>query len=101
MKTFPSISPKRVILSVTNVHSVEEELWSSTYGLKGRIDASIEVQIHPIGRLSKTHRHVPLEIKTGFPSRSAEHIAQTILYAVLMEERYGEPCPDAYDGGCL
>lgn len=41
---------------------------------------------------SQTHP-TPLELKTGRSTQVMEHRAQTILYTLLMEERYGTPVP--------
>lgn len=71
-------------VAVSRVLDVEEHLWSPTYGLKGMIDASIEIKFAP-NRQTFT---IPLELKTGRASRFISHRAQTILYTLLMSDRY-------------
>lgn len=70
----------------------EEMIWSPSYGLKGVVDASVEsriIQNH--GLFSDNSQWVlPMEIKTGRATNVSEHRAQTILYTLLMSERYGK-----------
>lgn len=82
---------------------MEEDIWSPTYGLKGKIDASVQVLIRKeperssalgkngsSGACGETYSWtMPLEIKTGRAVGVLEHRAQTILYTLLMAERYG------------
>ncbi|PNS19935.1 DNA replication ATP-dependent helicase/nuclease dna2 [Sphaceloma murrayae] len=76
---------KTVGLSVTKLLDVEEHVWSPTYGLKGNIDATVEVTIEDEeGRRNLT---VPFEVKTG-KYQSAAHRAQTALYTLLLSDRY-------------
>lgn len=87
------------LLAVAQVLEVEEDIWSPAYGLKGKLDASItavvEKQQAPYsnrGQVKKTTSSgpMPFEIKTGNPtSRNIEYRAQTMLYTLLMSERYG------------
>ena len=87
------------LLAISEVLDVEEDIWSPTYGLKGKMDASItavvENQQAPFnnrGQIKKTTSSMPmpLEIKTGDPrNRNIEYRAQTMLYTLLMSERYG------------
>lgn len=87
------------LLAIAKVLDVEEDIWSPTYGLKGKLDASItaviETQRAPFnnrGRIEKTtcSGPMPLEIKTGDTNnRQIQYRAQTMLYALLMSERYG------------
>lgn len=72
-------------ISISRVLHVEDHIWSPTYGLKGMIDAAVEMTFWPN---SKT-LIVPLEIKTGKSSRFVSHRAQTALYSLLMSDRYG------------
>lgn len=67
---------------------VEEKVWSPVYGLKGMVDATVQVVMQDgVGERTLT---VPLELKTGrFPS--AAHRAQTALYTLLLSDRYGMP----------
>jgi len=87
------------LLAIADVLDVEEDIWSPTYGLKGKMDVSvtavIENQQAPFGDRGKIKKTtcsgpMPLEIKTGDPGRrNIEYRAQTMLYTLLMSERYG------------
>ncbi|ORY99917.1 DNA replication factor Dna2-domain-containing protein [Syncephalastrum racemosum] len=71
-------------ISISRVLHVEDHIWSPTYGLKGMIDAAVEMTFWPNSRTLI----VPLEIKTGKSSRFVSHRAQTALYSLLMSDRY-------------
>jgi DNA replication ATP-dependent helicase Dna2 len=81
------------LLAVTKLLDVEEDIWSPTYGLKGKLDVSVHAIIsdpnppfpHPI----ITSGPKPFEIKTGRSVAAMEHRAQTMLYTLLTAERYG------------
>lgn len=75
-------------MSVNKLLDVEEHVWSPMYGLKGNIDATVQVTMKD-GVKSDTLT-VPFEIKTGKNSSSATHRAQTALYTLLVSDRYGE-----------
>lgn len=135
---------------VTHVFDVEEEIWSPMYGLKGKMDVSVEVELQetevdrpawrggnhfvpgagagaqqqrsgtgpgptggagargdgPAGAGSAFYRRtqsaparkevktrytaiMPMEIKTGRSVDALEHRAQTMLYTLMMSDRYG------------
>ena len=76
---------KKIQLSVTKLLDVEEHVWSPTYGLKGNIDATVEVLMRDDQGLRKLT--VPFEVKTG-KHQSAAHRAQTALYTLLLSDRY-------------
>ncbi|KAI0249269.1 AAA domain-containing protein [Lactifluus subvellereus] len=77
-------------LAISSLHDVEEDIWSPTYGLRGKLDASVQaVVIRDSG--SPSSHPAPFEIKTGRAVAGLEHRAQTMLYTLLMQERYGEP----------
>ena len=78
---------KQVTLSVSKLLDVEEHIWSPVYGLKGNIDATIEVVMHDEEGMRTLA--VPLEVKTGKNTSSASHRAQTALYTLLLGDRYG------------
>ncbi|KAF3939552.1 hypothetical protein ABW19_dt0210524 [Dactylella cylindrospora] len=72
-------------MAIRKVLDVEEHIWSPKYGLKGNMDVSVEVGIEDAqGRSTLT---VPLELKTGKNTRLS-HRAQTMLYTLLMSDRY-------------
>ncbi|KAL9029588.1 MAG: hypothetical protein Q9196_002197 [Gyalolechia fulgens] len=74
------------ILSVNKLLEVEEKVWSPMYGLKGNVDASIQITTND-GSGEKVLT-VPFELKTG-KNANAAHKAQTALYTLLLSDRYG------------
>lgn len=74
-------------MSINKLLDVEEHIWSPIYGLKGNIDATVQVTLDDEGE-SKTLT-VPFELKTG-RNANASHRAQTALYTLLLSDRYGE-----------
>jgi DNA replication ATP-dependent helicase Dna2 len=87
------------LVAISQVLDVEEDIWSPTYGIKGKLDASItaviENQEAPFGNRGQVKKTVisgpmPFEIKTGEKgTREIQYRAQTMLYTLLMSERYG------------
>ncbi|KAI9271312.1 DNA replication factor Dna2-domain-containing protein [Sporodiniella umbellata] len=71
-------------VAISKVLDIEEHIWSPTYGLKGMIDASVQLKMSPTGQVLT----VPFELKTGKASGFLEHRAQTVLYTLLMSDRY-------------
>lgn len=100
-------SDAQSLLAITDLLDVEEDIWSPTYGLKGKIDATVHSIISRPKPLSNRINHyfpksaassareteivsgaVPFEIKTGRSIAGMEHRAQTMLYTLLIAERY-------------
>lgn len=87
------------LLAISEVLDIEEDILSPTYGLKGKLDATItaviENQQAPFnnhGQIKRTIRSgpMPFEIKSGNPNnKTIPYRAQTMLYTLLMSERYG------------
>ncbi|KAG1240644.1 hypothetical protein G6F68_017458 [Rhizopus microsporus] len=73
-------------VAISRVLDIEEHLWSPTYGLTGMIAASVQLKLSPTNRVLT----VPFELKTGRTSRFLSNRAQTILYTLLMSDRYGK-----------
>ncbi|KAI4278341.1 MAG: hypothetical protein L6R38_005276 [Xanthoria sp. 2 TBL-2021] len=72
-------------ISVNKLLGVEEKVWSPMYGLKGNVDASVQITMSDeSGDRTLT---VPFELKTGKHSNAA-HKAQTALYTLLLSDRY-------------
>ncbi|CEQ40945.1 SPOSA6832_02624, partial [Sporobolomyces salmonicolor] len=83
-----AVDTARSRLSLSATLAVEEDLWSPRYGLKGKIDVSISSNtVDSIGFSRKGTS--PFEIKTGRAIAGMEHRAQTMLYTLLMSDRYG------------
>ena len=76
-----------ILMSVNKLLDVEEHIWSPMYGLKGNIDATVQVCM----RDDEGERTlaVPMELKTGKNSTNSSHRAQTALYTLLLSDRYG------------
>ncbi len=83
-------SKTKALIAVTGLHDIEEEMWSPRYGIKGIVDASVEATIQE-GSSRGASQTLPFEIKTGRAVAAADHQAQTILYTLLMTERYRKP----------
>ncbi|EHK18219.1 uncharacterized protein TRIVIDRAFT_159356 [Trichoderma virens Gv29-8] len=75
----------RATIAVRKLLDVEEHVWSPMYGLKGNIDATVEVAMTD-GKQSQVLT-VPFEVKTGKHANS-NHMAQTALYTLLLSDRY-------------
>ncbi|KAI0105237.1 DNA replication factor Dna2-domain-containing protein [Nemania sp. FL0031] len=95
-KTFVSAFPRpdaivqgrngdKANMSVTKLLDVEEHVWSPMYGLKGNIDATVQVTMKE-GNQRRTLT-VPFEVKTG-KNATPSHMAQTALYNLLLSDRY-------------
>ncbi|KAF4610251.1 hypothetical protein D9613_010517 [Agrocybe pediades] len=83
-------------LAITRVLDVEEDIWSPRLGLKGKIDVTVEGLIQEVEDSPESGSSTalipspyPLELKTGRAAYSSlEHRAQTMLYTLLLSERY-------------
>ncbi|ETS78291.1 hypothetical protein PFICI_10353 [Pestalotiopsis fici W106-1] len=73
------------IMCVSKLLDVEEHVWSPMYGLKGNIDATVQVTMKD-GPKTRTLT-VPFEVKTG-KNATSNHQAQTSLYNLLLADRY-------------
>lgn len=73
---------------VNKILDIEEHIWSPIFGMKGNIDATVQVQIWDPTAMKQKTLVVPLELKTGRNSSVVSHRAQTILYTLLMTDRY-------------
>ncbi|KAI6101441.1 Dna2-domain-containing protein [Pisolithus croceorrhizus] len=87
-------------LAINEILDVEEDIWSPKYGLKGKLDASVQVVITETTTVQHAKKApvlsshtMPFEIKTGRSIAGMEHRAQTMLYTLLSEERYGVEVP--------
>ncbi|KAK6335585.1 Tripartite DNA replication factor [Orbilia brochopaga] len=73
-------------MAIRKVLDIEEHIWSPKYGLKGNIDVSVEVEVRDLK--DRSTLTVPLELKTGRNTKVMSHRAQTMLYTLLMSDRY-------------
>lgn len=74
-------------MSIRKLLDVEEHVWSPMYGLKGNIDATVEIMLKD--ESGESTLTVPFEVKTGRNNNNASHLAQTALYTLLLSDRYG------------
>ncbi|KAL8715291.1 MAG: hypothetical protein Q9220_001249, partial [cf. Caloplaca sp. 1 TL-2023] len=72
-------------IAIDKLLEVEEKVWSPMYGLKGNVDATVQIKTGD-GSDEKTLT-VPFELKTG-RNANAAHKAQTALYTLLLSDRY-------------
>lgn len=76
---------EKTSVCVSKLLDIEEHVWSPLYGLKGNIDATVQVTV------KNSHERrtltVPFEVKTG-KNVSESHQAQTMLYNLLLSDRY-------------
>ncbi|KAI5291738.1 Tripartite DNA replication factor [Ascosphaera aggregata] len=73
-------------ISINKLLEVEEHAWSPMYGLKGNVDATVQVSLQD-GK-EKRMLTIPLEFKTGIKDTSEVHRAQTAMYCLLLSDRY-------------
>lgn len=80
---------EKTLMSISKLIAIEEHVWSPQYGLKGNVDATVQVTTasRP-GAPDLRNLIVPFEVKTGRTTHSAAHRAQTALYTLLMSDRY-------------
>lgn len=82
-------------ICISKVLGVEESIWSPMWGLKGKIDVSVEFKVireHQIAPPTVDILIAPLELKTGENKPNAasiSHKAQVMLYSLLMADFYG------------
>ncbi|GAA5984572.1 hypothetical protein JCM10908_003406 [Rhodotorula pacifica] len=81
----------RCRLAIRKSVAEEEDIWSPRTGLKGKIDVTTLTRLaEPRQAGAITTMPTPFEIKTGRTSAGMEHRAQTMLYTLLMEDRYDQ-----------
>ncbi|RDB29779.1 DNA replication ATP-dependent helicase/nuclease dna2 [Hypsizygus marmoreus] len=85
------------LLAISELLDVEEDIWSPVYGIKGKLDATVNTVISdpnpPFTQPILSAGPKPFEIKTGRAIAGMEHRAQTMLYTLLAAERYGVEVP--------
>lgn len=88
---------------ISDVCDIEESIWSPKYGIKGKLDLTIksDIRLASFKNLSssfkvKENSHalnqmqthvIPVELKSGRTTFSAEHEGQVMFYALLNSER--------------
>ncbi|KAF8634708.1 hypothetical protein AX15_000763 [Amanita polypyramis BW_CC] len=116
--TRDAVADAPFLLAIADVLDIEEDIWSPTYGLRGKLDATVFAHTAkaplpsnpfnpgaaprpnffnatpaPVKVQLLNSCPTPFEIKTGRPNAGIEHRAQTMLYTLLAEERYGSDVP--------
>lgn len=76
---------KKLNMCISKLLEVEERVWSPMYGLKGNVDATVQVTIKD-GNRPQTLT-VPFEVKSG-KNATITHTSQTALYTLLLSDRY-------------
>jgi DNA replication ATP-dependent helicase Dna2 len=76
-------------ISIPHVYSLEESITVPGLGLKGKLDAVVMLRYGSSSGWESIL--VPLELKTGKSTSSTAHRAQTLLYTILLSERYDLP----------
>lgn len=66
--------------TIEDIEDTEENIWLPKMGLKGKVDLTVRV------KCGANRQSIPLELKTGKASFSAEHRGQVTLYQMMMEE---------------
>ena len=81
-------------LRLSGVIGAEESLISTTYGLKGTVDAIVAVTLLD-GRGGRIELPMPLELKTGQRTayNTADHNAQLLVYTLLVSDLYETRVP--------
>jgi DNA replication ATP-dependent helicase Dna2 len=72
-----------VRMRVLRVVDVEDNIWTPRYGIKGKVDLTLEVEIHE--RSGRHRKTIPLELKTGRHVHSFEHRGQVSLYTMMLD----------------
>lgn len=72
------------LITISDVHDIEELIWSPALGLKGKIDASVRFRVDGVDEGIGV-----LELKTGRSTGYAatSHSAQVTLYNMMMSDR--------------
>lgn len=70
---------------IVEIQDIEENIWSPKFGVKGKIDLTVKTNEHGVSKV------MPLELKTGRPSFSAEHRGQVTLYSMMSSDRRQDP----------
>ncbi|BGP10813.1 DNA replication ATP-dependent helicase/nuclease DNA2 [Rhodotorula toruloides] len=84
-----ALDTARSRLAINATLDVEDDIWSPRFGLKGKIDVSTRANVVDSVGFSRMGT-APFEIKTGRTNAGMEHRAQTMLYTLLMSDRFDE-----------
>lgn len=87
---YPLTNDSNTEVKILKICDIEENVWSTKYGLKGKIDATGSVRVYDRTTRTIKDKTLPLELKTGNPNLSASHAAQVSMYSMMIEDRYAE-----------
>ncbi|KAM7539934.1 hypothetical protein Aperf_G00000025032 [Anoplocephala perfoliata] len=97
VKEHCSTTSRSVPPVINEVLDIEENIWCTKIGVKGKIDMSVVCRTSNKSNPSL----IPLELKTGKPSFSFEHQGQVLLYLLMLSDRYSDRRPDVAREGWL
>ena len=79
-------------ICISKILDLEENIWSAMFGLKGKIDSTILMKYASKTNSGKSSQYAtvlcPFELKTGQMTTSLNHRAQTLLYTLMLNDRY-------------
>lgn len=87
---YPLTNDQDIEVKIIGIQDIEENVWSTKYGLKGKIDVTGSVRVYNRRNKTLVDKTIPLELKTGNPNLSSSHSAQVSLYSMMIEDRYSE-----------
>lgn len=68
---------------ITELHDIEETIYDSRLGLKGKVDAIVTAEKHG-SECKMVRKKVPFELKSGSYRESVENLGQVIAYAMML-----------------
>lgn len=81
----------KATICISKVLDLEENIWSVMFGLKGKVDATLLTKYKKGNSEIIEEVITPFELKTGQTTTSVAHRAQTLLYTLLLFDRYRRP----------
>ncbi len=80
---------KNIEFQILSVCDIEESIWSPKYGIKGKLDLTLQIEKYDNVSSKKLPiiDTIPVELKSGRSTFSVEHEGQVMLYALLNKEK--------------
>ena len=91
-KNYYPLPNEKKHFDVTRLHDIENEIWSTKYGVIGKMDITLEAKIR--NDSTDTIKLIPLELKTGRANFSAAHMGQVIMYSYIIQDKYRQIQPN-------
>lgn len=114
INSLDSKTNKNKNFQISDICDIEESIWSPKYGFKGKIDLTIKTDINLASfknlsssfktkeNLNQVQTHViPVELKSGRTTFSAEHEGQVMFYSLLNSEKQSSTNHQHSDFGLL